>query len=427
MINIKKVGVIGLGYVGLPRTLQFCSNGYRVFAFDNDISKINDLKKGNSYLSNLNSLKIKKFIKNKTLLPTSNFNNLKKVDAIILCLPTPLNVKLEPELKYINDTFRIIKKHIKKKLLICLESTSYPGTTYETIVNKIPKKYKIGKDVFICYSPERNDPGLKKIKLNNIPKIVSGYTVECKMEGKRLYNSIFNKVIEVESIEIAEMTKIYENIFRAVNIGFVNEMKKICLNFNIDINKVISAAKTKPFGFLPFYPGPGLGGHCIPIDPFYLSWKAKKLKIKTEFIELAGKINRSMPHWIINEIDKILRYKKLGNIRKKKILICGIAYKKNINDCRESPAFELMKILTQKGAVLMFHDPYIKKIPKLRNYNLSEIEAVSLDKKKLEQFDFVILVTDHDNINYKMLKKYSKIIFDTRNKLENNIKNVYHL
>ena len=348
MKKINTIGVIGLGYVGLPRALQFCSKGFRVYAFDIDEYKINKLKKKNSYLSNINSNLIKKFIANKKLLPTSNFFNLKKVDAIVLCLPTPLNIKLEPELKYINNTFKHVKKYLKKNLLICLESTSYPGTTYETIIKKIPKKYKLGEDIFVCYSPERNDPGLKKINLSSIPKIVSGYTYKCKKLGIKFYNSIFNQIIEVESIEIAEMTKIYENIFRAVNIGFVNEMKKICLGFDIDINNVISAAKTKPFGFLPFYPGPGLGGHCIPIDPFYLAWKAKKLKIKTEFIELAGKINRSMPIWIISEINKILKKKKLGNIREKKILICGISYKKNINDCRESPAFEFMRILKKK-------------------------------------------------------------------------------
>lgn len=427
MIKLKNVGVIGLGYVGLPRALQLCSKSYKVFAFDKDISKINQLKKGNSYLSNLKSELIKKFVDNKMLIPTSDFSNLKKVNVVILCLPTPLNNKLEPELKYVNDTFKIVKKYLKKKLLICLESTSYPGTTYETIINKIPKKFKVGKDIFVCYSPERNDPGLKRIKLNNIPKIVSGYTDKCRTMGFKLYNSIFKKIIDVESIEIAEMTKIYENIFRAVNIGFVNEMKKICFNFNIDINKVISAAKTKPFGFLPFYPGPGLGGHCIPIDPFYLSWKAKKLNVKTEFIELAGKINRSMPSWIVNQVNNILKYKNLGSIRKKKILISGIAYKKNINDCRESPAFELISILRQKGAEVMYYDPYIKKIPPLRNYDFSKIKAVNLDKKQLEKIDLVILVTDHDNVNYSLLKKYSKIIFDTRNKLEKDNKKIYHL
>ena len=312
MINYKNIGVIGLGYVGLPRALQFCKRSFTVYGFDIDKNKIKELKKGKSYLSNISSKLISKYIKSKKFIPSPNFLNLKKVDAIILCLPTPLNFQLEPELKYINTTFRSVKRYLKKNLLISLESTSYPGTTYENIIKKIPSKFNLGVDIFICYSPERNDPGLKTINLNNIPKIISGYSYNCKKVGRNLYNSIFKNIVEVESIEIAEMTKLYENIFRAINIGFVNEMKKICFNFNIDIHKVISAAKTKPFGFFPFYPGPGLGGHCIPIDPFYLAWKAKKLKIKTEFIELAGKINRSMPSWIINEINKILKKKKIG-------------------------------------------------------------------------------------------------------------------
>lgn len=427
MINFKNIGVIGLGYVGLPRALQFCRRSFTVYGFDIDKNKIKELKKGKSYLSNISSKLISKYIKSKKFIPSPNFLNLEKVDAIILCLPTPLNFQLEPELKYINTTFRSVKRYLKKNLLISLESTSYPGTTYENIIKKIPSKFNLGVDIFICYSPERNDPGLKTINLNNIPKIISGYSYNCKKVGRNLYNSIFKNIVEVESIEIAEMTKLYENIFRAINIGFVNEMKKICFNFNIDIHKVISAAKTKPFGFFPFYPGPGLGGHCIPIDPFYLAWKAKKLKIKTEFIELAGKINRSMPSWIINEINKILKKKKLGNVYRKKILISGISYKKNINDCRESPAFEFMRILREKGAKVMFHDPYINQIPKLRNYDFSGEKSIILNKKNLKFFDFVILVTDHDLVNYKYLKKHSKIIFDTRNKLKSNFKNVYHL
>ena len=427
MINIKNIGVIGLGYVGLPRALQFCSKNYTVYAFDKDQNKINNLKKGYSYISNINSKLIARFIKKKKLLPTSNFSDLKKIDAIILCLPTPLNSKLEPELKYIKDTFRIIKKYLKKNLIISLESTSYPGTTREIIINKISKNFELGKNIFVCYSPERNDPGLKKISLSNIPKIVSGYSKICRRLGIKLYNSIFNNVVEVQSIEIAEMSKLYENVFRAINIGFVNEMKKICYNFKIDINDVIKTAKSKPFGFLPFYPGPGLGGHCIPIDPFYLSWKAKKLKIKTEFIELAGKINRSMPAWIISQILIILKKKKLGDLKNKKILISGIAYKKNINDCRESPAFEFMKILISKGAKVNFYDPYIKLIPKLRNYSFINNKSITFNQKNLKKFDFVILVTDHDKIDYKFLYKNSKLIFDTRNKFKNKKRNIYHL
>ncbi len=427
MINIKKIGVIGLGYVGLPRALQFCGKNYIVYAFDKDQNKINNLKNGNSYISNISSKLIIRYVKSKKLLPTSNFSDLKKVDAIILCLPTPLNNSLEPELKYIKDTFKTVKKYLKKNLIISLESTSYPGTTKEIIINNIPKSFEIGKNFFVCYSPERNDPGLKKIRLSNIPKIISGYSKTCRSIGRQLYNSIFKNVVEVQSIEIAEMTKLYENVFRAINIGFVNEMKKICYNFKIDINDVIMAAKSKPFGFLPFYPGPGLGGHCIPIDPFYLSWKAKKMRIKTEFIELAGKINRSMPTWIINQMSLILKKKNLGTLKNKKILIFGIAYKKNINDCRESPAFEFMKILGSKGAKVKFYDPYIKLIPKLRNYNFTNNKSIVFNQKNLKKFDIVILITDHDKMNYKLLLKNSKLIFDTRNKFKNKNKNIYHL
>lgn len=419
-INHKdfKIGIIGLGYVGLPRALQFSEKKINVIGFDTDKNKIINLKKGNSYITNVNSKLLKKNIKNKKFFPTSKFNLIEKVDVIIICLPTPLKDKLKPDLSYIKNTFNKIKKHLKKNQLICLESTSYPETTREIFLEYLEKNFSLGKDFFLCYSPERNDPGLN-IKLSTIPKIVSGYTKNCKNLINKIYRFIFKKTVILNSIELAEMTKIYENIYRAVNIGFVNEMKKICIKMNLDINEIINAAKTKPFGFKAFYPGPGLGGHCIPIDPFYLTWKAREYNLKTEFISLAGKVNKSMPRWIFKQVQKKITKKDC-----KKVLILGVAYKKNINDCRESPAFELIKILKDEKIKVDYSDPFIKKIPKLRNYNFENMKSILIKPSNLKKYDVVILVTDHDKFNYEMIEKNSKLIFDTRNIFKKKLSNI---
>lgn len=428
LIKQKKasISIIGLGYVGLPLAIKFSKLGFDVYGYENDSKKISSLNKNVIYVDTIQKADFIR-VKDKKFKFGNNFNQLSNSDIFIICVPTPITKNKSPDMRFLNESKKIIKKLNLKNKAIILESTTYPGTTEELFLPIIKlKKLKIGKDVSIIYSPERIDPGNKNFRVDNTPKIVSGHTNECLKISKLLYKNITN-IFAVSNIKTAEFTKILENVYRSINIGFVNEMKKICYNFKIDINDVIKTAKSKPFGFLPFYPGPGLGGHCIPIDPFYLSWKAKKLKIKTEFIELAGKINRSMPAWIISQILIILKKKKLGDLKNKKILISGIAYKKNINDCRESPAFEFMKILISKGAKVNFYDPYIKLIPKLRNYSFINNKSITFNQKNLKKFDFVILVTDHDKIDYKFLYKNSKLIFDTRNKFKNKKRNIYHL
>tara|TARA_Y100000816_G_C26057486_1_gene555022 strand:+ start:151 stop:1431 length:1281 start_codon:yes stop_codon:yes gene_type:complete len=411
------VGVIGLGYVGLPRVLQFCDAKIKVIGFDVDKEKILKLKKYKSYLTNVSSKKIKKALNNNFFIPTDNFQYIKNVDVIIICLPTPLKNGKIPDLSFIKNTFNKIKKYLRTNQILCLESTSYPETTKEIFEKSLKKKFKLGINFFLAYSPERNDPGLS-IKMNSIPKIVSGYSPTCLNLIEKVYKKIFKKIIKVSSIEIAEMTKIYENVYRAINIGFANEMKKICSKMKLDINEIIKAAKSKPFGFKAFYPGPGLGGHCIPIDPFYLSWKAKKKGINTEFINLAGKINKSMPSWVLKKLNKNLS-KKVN-----KILILGIAYKKNINDCRESPAFEMIKILKKNKNKVDYSDPFISKIPKLRKYNFQDMESKKINKKILQSYDAVILVTDHDNFDYELIKNNSKLIVDTRSRYTKQFSNV---
>lgn len=421
---IKKkvvVGVFGLGYIGLPRSIHFANTKIKVIGFDIDKKKIDYLNKGKSYLSSVKPSQIKKALKNK-FESTFDMTRVSELDVIVLCLPTPLKGNNIPDLSFIKNTMLSINKYLKKNQMICLESTTYPGTTEEIILPFLKEKgFKIGKDFFLVYSPERDDPG-RVINNSKIPRVYCGLTKKCSELGKLFYQNIFDKMILVSDIKTAEMTKLYENIYRSVNIGMVNEMKKICDKMNLKIFDVINAAKSKPYGFSPFYPGPGLGGHCIPIDPFYLSWKAKKYNINTHFIELAGKINQSMPDWIIKKTFKILKHKK--NKRSFRILVLGVAYKKNINDCRESPAFEIIKKLKSKKVTVKYHDPYINKIPKLRNYNF-KMESIKLDKKILQSFDAAIIVTDHDNYNYEMIRKNSSVVIDTRNSYKKKYKNIY--
>ena len=422
-----KIGIIGLGYVGLPRAIQFCNKNIKVFGFDNDKKKIKILKKRKSYIINVKNSDIIKNYKKRKFIPTSDFSYISELDVIIICVPTPLNKNLEPELKYIRNTFTSIKKYLKKDQLICLESTSYPGTTYETIASKLINKFNLGKNFFVGYSPERNDPSIQTIKIDKIPKLVSGYSKNCLRATNMIYKIIFKKTVIMKSLRLAEMTKLYENIYRAINIGFVNEMKKVCTKMNLDIDEIIAAAKSKPFGFKAFYPGPGLGGHCIPIDPFYLTWKAKQFNIKTEFINLAGKVNRSIPYWVVDQLKKKLKEKReINSLRNRKFLILGIAYKKNINDCRESSAFEIIKILEKHNAKVDYSDPFIPSMPKLRNYNFKNKKSIKLSSKNIASYDAIILVTDHDNYNYKLITKKSKLIIDTRHVFDKKNKNVIY-
>ncbi len=412
-ISCKKaiIGVIGLGYVGLPRCLQFLKSKFTVYGFDNDKNKLRFLKKNRSYLSSVNSKVLNKLSKN--FITTDDFTLINKVDVIIICLPTPIKKNFSPNLTIVRQVFNKIRNHIKEGQAISFESTTYPGTTEELMLPYLKKKFELGKNFYLIYSPERDDPGTK-LDNKNIPKLVSGYSSKCLLVGEKIYKSIINKPIKVSSIKVAEMSKLYENIFRSINISLVNETKIILKKLNINISEVINAAKTKPFGFMPFFPGPGYGGHCIPVDPFYFIWLAKKHGLNSKFIELSGKINNSIPDWICKEIEHELK-KKFKKIINCKVLILGVAYKKNINDDRESPSYNLIKILTNKyKCKVSFYDPLIKKVNKLNLKNFNN-KSILLNKNKLKSFDFGIVVTDHDFINYNRIKKNIRLIFDTRN------------
>ena len=423
LINKKKavIGIFGMGYIGLPRAIQFLNAGYKTIGFDIDKKKIKKLKKRDSYLSNVDLNSINNKYK-KNFFCTSDFKYVSKLNVIIFCLPTPLKKNFTPDLSYVKNTLKNIFPYLKKNQVISLESTTYPGTTEEIIGKFLSKKFKIGENFNLIYSPERDDPG-NNIKNFYVPRLISGQTNKCLKIAKFLYSKIFKKLVIMEDIRTAEITKLFENIFRSINIGLVNEMKKICFKMNINVHKMIEAAATKPYGFFKFLPGPGLGGHCIPIDPFYLSWKAKKYNVDTKFIKLAGQINRSMPSWVIARVIENLN-KKNQKINNKKILILGVAYKKNINDTRESPAFEIIKILKKKyKAKVEYHDPYVPEVKKMRNHNLS-MKSIKITSKKIREYDVVIIVTNHDRLNYEFIRKNSNLLIDTRGIFKKNYSNV---
>ncbi len=420
-----KIGVIGLGYVGLPLSLRFAEKGFCTIGFDIDSSKVNKLNNCKTYINHITEKDIKKAL-NKGFIATSNYKLIQSVDVIIICVPTPLNKKNNPDLSYIKSTLNSIGPFLSKNQLLILESTSYPGTTEEIILDFVNKKslkktaLSVGENFFIGYSPEREDPGNEKYSIKNIPKIVSGVTKNCLEVTDILYSQIVNKTVNVSSTKVAEMAKILENIQRAVNIGMMNEMKIICSKLDINIFEVIDAASTKPFGFMPFYPGPGLGGHCIPIDPFYLSWKANKSGINTEFINLAASFNLKMPLYVIKKIIEALL--SIGiKIQNSKILILGLSYKKNIDDIRESPSLKIIDLLLRKGAHIQYSDPYINSIPSTRKYNI-KLNSVKLSPKNLKFYDAVVLLTDHDSYNYDLIFKHSKIIIDTKGCFNNSKK-----
>ena len=418
--KIFKVGVIGLGYVGLPLAIALGGKKIFVYGFDTDLNKVKNLNLNKSYLNTVKNNQIKKI--NKYFLPTNKFGFIKECDFILICVPTPLKKNYIPDLKYLRNTFKQIKKYLRPGQFISLESTSYPGTTYDEIISKLEKKLKIGKNFFIGFSPEREDPGNKKFKSINVTKIISGYTKSCLNISKNFYQTIFKKTYSVTNTKTAEFTKLMENIYRSVNIGLVNEMKIVANLMNIDIFEVIKAASTKPFGFKPFIPGPGMGGHCIPIDPFYMSWKSKKLGYEPIFIKNSGIINSRIPAWTVNQILS----NPLVNVLKKEdlnFLILGVAYKKNLNDTRESPALEIMNILKKKNISFDYHDPHINKLKVTRKFKFNMLSK-KLSSKNLKKYTGSILVTDHDKINYNKVIKYSKIIFDCRGKLKNKQKKV---
>ena len=412
------IGVIGLGYVGLPLVIRFSEEGFRVIGFDIDEEKVEKLNKGESYLKHIPSSSIDVAVNN-GFSATSDWERISDCDAILICVPTPLGSHKEPDLQYIRGTMDSIKPHLRVGQLLILESTSYPGTTEEELVPVAEGRgFTVGEDFFVGFSPEREDPGNSEFTIKDIPKVVSGVTDDCRNVVEVLYGSIVVKTVPVSSTRVAEMTKLLENIHRAVNIGLVNELKMVADKMDIDIFEVIDTAATKPFGFTPYYPGPGLGGHCIPIDPFYLTWKAKEYGIHTHFIELAGKINASMPEWVVSKASEALSQRG-KNLFGAKVLILGVAYKKNVDDLRETPAFKLMELLLEKKAQMDYHDPYIPHLTPTRDYDF-RMSSVDISAETLAGYDLVILTTDHDVFDYDLILQNAKYIIDTRGRYRYN-------
>jgi len=415
-INNKEavIGVFGLGYVGLPLALCFAEANYKVIGFDTDAAKPKQLSEGQTYLTHIAAERIQAAIQG-NFSATSDYAQASQLDAIIICVPTPLNKYREPDLSYVTNTVSQLQPYLKAQQILSLESTSYPGTTEELVRPLIESKgFTIGEDYYLVYSPEREDPGNSSYTTQTIPKVCGGETPACLNAGVKLYESIIDTVVPVSSTKTAEMTKLLENIYRAVNIGLVNEMKIVADKMGINIHEVIDAAATKPFGFTKFTPGPGLGGHCIPIDPFYLTWKAREYGIHTRFIELAGEVNRAMPEWVVQKTaDALNEHGKA--VKGSKILILGLAYKKNVSDSREAPAVEIIDLLKKKGALVDYSDPYVPQFPIKRDFAF-DMTSMPLTQETMAYYDCVLLTTDHDDFDYKMLAENCSLLIDTRNR-----------
>ncbi len=426
-INNKsaKIGVIGLGYVGLPLAVEFTNAGYEVTGIDIDEKKVESINKGENYIKDIENSVLKNAVKKELLKSTTDFSKVKDLDTISICVPTPLNKEKNPDISYIVSVMEKIKNYIHEDMLIVLESTTYPGSTKEIILPYIKTENLVpGENVFLCFSPERIDPGNEQYKTNNTPKVIGGMTKICSKIGKLLYSEIIKDIVVVSSTETAEMVKLLENTFRAINIGLANEVAIMCEKLGVNAWEVIDAAATKPFGFMKFTPGPGLGGHCIPIDPYYLSWKLKTLDYDARFIKLAGEINTNMPKHVINLISAGLN-KAQKSLNGSKILIIGVAYKKDINDFRESPALDIIELLEHSGSIIEYFDPYIPNL-KFNNVNLKSINT--LTATILESFDATAIITDHSSIDYQLISKNSDIIIDTRNVFhEKNGKHIFRL
>jgi UDP-N-acetyl-D-glucosamine dehydrogenase len=406
------IGVVGLGYVGLPLALRFAEVGFRVIGFDIDRSKVDALGRGRSYFRHIASESVARAVQ-QGFTASDDFSGIAEVQAVIICVPTPLDEHREPDLSYVIGTIETIRPYLRPGQVISLESTTYPGTTEEEIKPRVEAAgLRVGQDAFVVFSPEREDPGNPRYTTHTIPKICGGITPACLEVGLALYGAAIDQVVPVSSTRVAEMAKLLENIHRAVNIGLANEMKVVCDRMGIDIYEVIRAAATKPFGFVPYYPGPGLGGHCIPIDPFYLTWKAREYGVHARFIELAGEINGAMPAWVVQKIAEALNTRS-QSLKGSKILILGIAYKKNVDDVRESPAAEIMRLLAEKGAIPAYSDPYVPRFPKMRRYRF-DLASTPLDPAGLSAHDCVVIVTDHEAFDYDLIKQHSRLIVDAR-------------
>lgn len=408
------IGIVGLGYVGLPLLLRFHDVGYKVMGLDIDPTKIEKLETGQSYIDHISTEHINASADERRIL-TTDFSRAKEADALILCVPTPLNKYREPDISYVINTIESLQPHLREGQVVSLESTTYPGTTEEELLPRMEKSgMKVGENIFLVYSPEREDPGNKNFNTQSIPKLVGGHTKACAEIGCALYKHAINKLVPMSSTKAAEMTKLLENIHRAVNIGLVNEMKIVAERMGIDIFEVIDAAATKPFGFTPYYPGPGLGGHCIPIDPYYLTWKAREYGLHTRFIELSGEINHAMPQYVMDKMGDALNKRK-KTINGSNILVLGISYKRNVDDPRESPSIQIMELVRDKGGKVDYSDPYSPAFPKMRHHAF-DLKSVDITPENLKKYDAVILATDHDRFDYDMILQHAPLIIDTRGK-----------
>ncbi len=408
------VGIVGLGYVGLPLAHACLKAGYKVVGFDIDQRKIDAIKAGKPYIVHLGQDFFDYIKSNDGFLGTADPKDLQKADAILICVPTPLGHHKEPDLSYVLDSTRLVAKVLRKGQLVTLESTTYPGTTRDEMGPILDATgLKRNEDYFLAYSPEREDPGNPNFSASVIPKLVGGTDEASGKLAYALYSRVVSKAHFVSSAEVAETAKLLENIFRAVNIALVNEMKTVLTDMNIDVWEVIQAASTKPFGFMPFFPGPGLGGHCIPIDPFYLTWKAKEVGRNTRFIELAGEVNTAMPHYVVDRTQGALNDDR-KSVKGAKVLVMGVAYKKNIDDSRESPSAEIIELLRDRGAEVTYHDPFIPTYPSMRKYRI-DLKSVPLTPDTLRAMDCVLILTDHDAVDYGMLSEHATLVVDTRN------------
>jgi UDP-N-acetyl-D-glucosamine dehydrogenase len=453
-INDKSavVGVIGLGYVGLPLALEFAHKGFKVVGFDTDDTKIDFISGGRSYIKHIPSGRIKPVVDKKLFSATTDFSRLPETDAILICVPTPLDEHREPDMTYIENSARVITRYLRKGQLVVLESSTYPGTTEEILLplfEKAPmiqlvaekeklkieeivtagemngngsygneEKFVVGKDFYLAFSPEREDPNNATFTTATIPKVVGGVTEECLIAAQAVYDQVIVQTVPVSSPRAAEATKLLENIYRSVNIALMNELKMVFDRMDIDVWEVIEAASTKPFGYHAFYPGPGLGGHCIPIDPFYLTWKAREFEINTKFIELAGEINTFQPYYVVERAVEVLNKQKKA-MNGSRILILGAAYKKDIDDMRESPSLKLIEILRERGAEVDYNDPYVAKLPKTRKYNYQMV-SVELTRENIQKYDMLLLSTDHTDYDYSFIADNASLIVDTRNAFERN-------
>ena len=415
--NFSKVAIIGLGYVGLPLAIQFARSGYSVLGFDIDQTKVDSINASKTYIKHISSGKILEQLQAGKLQVTTNFSRIIEVDAVLICVPTPLTIHREPDLSFVLDTGKSIAPYLRRNTLVVLESTTYPGTT-DTDLRKVLEEgsgMKAGKDFNLAYSPEREDPGNPDSKVAEIPKVIGGYTENCTLRAENLYSKAIEKTVLVSSCRAAEATKLMENIFRSVNIALVNELKQVFAAMDIDIWEVIEAAKTKPFGFMPFYPGPGLGGHCIPIDPFYLTWKAREYGQSTRFIELAGEVNTDMPDYVVNRITEALNAQGKP-VNGSRILVIGLAYKANVDDDRESPTYIFLDKFKELGADTSYFDPYFSKIGLTRQHSQwAGICSVEWNKENIASFDVALISTAHDMINWRELADWVPLIIDTRN------------